>query len=708
VHTYFEYNLNKLGIICSLQKGSCPVMNFKRVSFSILFVVIVILIVANPAYSQNQMTSGQQYSYWDFSRWSESPEYTTFNPLPAKGRNCTWYAHGRLMQLGFCKIALDSMLGNAGTWQDTAARGTLVTQVPQVGSIAFWRNNAPCASAKGHVAVVEAVEPSGAIRISESHASGVSYQERPISPGERCWPTSFIIVPRGQDPSNAFAPGIKARTTVSNVNFRQAGVNSAVRRLPKGTVVLIKDHSSNGIYSSPGGTYHYFWYVEVIINQETLRGWIAEDYLEAILPDPPVLLSPENMSKRMESLTHFRWEPAANANRYILEIIRIHDKHPLFKTDIGSDTFYLYDSLPLDGAIYAWRAYAANAAGTGKPSDYFFFTNGSLPPPQLLTPDNNDKLPGPMVAFRWHPVPGATNYRLLMGRANSGEVIIDNDVGNNTSFAKLNMSGDGQEYVWRVVAGNKLSGWSQASETRKFTMVKAGTIPDDKGIPRSSSDLVLLSPENDAIIPGNEVTFEWSKPRFASAYNFQLQKVGEEHTFRQTIRNATSFTYDLLDADGSTYRWKVQARVWWFWSKTSATWEFTNKSDDTERRNKKLDVCEVWTAANSGGYGTTVDKWDISELPAGTLFDIKFDTYQVPDKIIIQYQGDIVYDSGWRGQQRYIDNNPHLYPGGLAGPGQDELEGIFRKGSDDHFILTVYGPESSTKWRYFMKARCLN
>ncbi len=94
--------LNK-GLYVFYQKGSCLVLNFKRVSFPILFVVIVILMVANPVYSQNQMTSDQQYSYWDFSRWSEFPEYTTFNPLPGKGSNCTWYAHGRLMQLGFCK-----------------------------------------------------------------------------------------------------------------------------------------------------------------------------------------------------------------------------------------------------------------------------------------------------------------------------------------------------------------------------------------------------------------------------------------------------------------------------------------------------------------------------------------------------------------------------------------------------------------------------
>jgi len=698
--------MHKVNIV--LQKGSCPVLKYKIVAVAILFIILVLFMTADYAYTQNQLTTDSQYSYWDFSRWSESPEYTTFNPFPHKGSNCTWYAHGRLMQIGFCKIALDSMRGRAGTWQGTAARGALVSQVPQVGSIAFWSNSAPGASADGHVAVVEAVEPSGAIRISESHYSGASYQERTISPGDKVWPTSFIIVPGGQSPSSAFFPGIKARTTINNVNFRQVGVNPTVRRLPKGTVVLIKDHSSNGIYSSPESTYHHFWYVEVIINKETMHGWIAEDYLEATLPDSPALVSPENMSKMMESLTQFRWEPAANANRYNLEIIRVHDEYPSFKSDVGSETFYLYDNLPLDGVIYAWRVFAGNDAGLGQPSEFYYFTNGSLPPPQLLTPENKDKLPGPAVAFRWHPVPGATNYRLWIKQADNGEVLLDENVGSKTAFSELNMPKDGKEYVWRVVAGNPLSGWGQASEARTFSLDRDAKRPGNPVDPRNTSDLVLLSPQNDSIIPGNEVTFEWSKTRFASAYYFQLQKVGEEHTFRQTIRNATSFNYDLLDADGSTYRWKVQARVWWFWLKTSATWEFTNNSDDTERRNKKLDVCEIWTAANSGGYGTTVDNWDISELPAGTSFDIKFDTYQVPDKIVIQYQGVTVYDSGWRGQQRYIDNNPHLYPGGLAGPGQEELGGIFIKSSEDQFILTVYGPESNTQWRYYMKARCPN
>lgn len=130
--------------------------------------------------------------------------------------------------------------------------------------------------------------------------------------------------------------------------------------------------------------------------------------------------------------------------------------------------------------------------------------------------------------------------------------------------------------------------------------------------------------------------------------------------------------------------------------------------EDIDRRVKELNICEVWSASSSGGYGTTVDEWDISELPRGAHFDLKFNTYRVPDRITIYYQGSTVYDSGWRGQESYVDNNPHLYPGGLSGPGEGQMQGIFTKDVNDTFTVTVYGPESSTKWNYQMKARCRN
>ncbi|MBE9119010.1 CHAP domain-containing protein, partial [Lusitaniella coriacea LEGE 07157] len=135
-------------------------------------------------------------SYAEFSNWRNWAEYTSRNPFPSKGKNCTWYAHGRMMQLGYSEYALDSMWGNAGTWDNTAGRGAVVTGTPQVPCIAVWEIGVGGAGSVGHVGVVERVNADGSILISESNWAGTAYNTRTIYPGSRSWPSKFITIPK--------------------------------------------------------------------------------------------------------------------------------------------------------------------------------------------------------------------------------------------------------------------------------------------------------------------------------------------------------------------------------------------------------------------------------------------------------------------------------------------------------------------------------
>lgn len=126
---------------------------------------------------------------------------------------------------------------------------------------------------------------------------------------------------------------------------------------------------------------------------------------------------------------------------------------------------------------------------------------------------------------------------------------------------------------------------------------------------------------------------------------------------------------------------------------------------DPDERELELDICDTWKAAAQGGQGVTVDNWDISQLPTGAEFDIRFDAYSIPDKYVVEYDGDVVYDSGWRGSPNY-DGDP-MYPGGVTSPGSGQEDGIFTKVSGvDTFTVTVFGPQSGTLWEYDIRARC--
>ncbi len=229
----------------------------------------------------------------EFDRWPALPEYTTFNPFPAKGGNCTWYTHGRMIQLGFSKYTLDSMRFNAYTWVEHAARGAVVTLIPEAASIAYWEAGAFYGSTLGHVGVVEAVNADGSILISDSSSSGSAYRTYLICPGESRWPTAFITVPKSPDRSKSLYPGAIVHTTPHGLNFRPQGINQPSVLLPKGTVAVVVEHVSNGLYASqPGSTasYHNWWFAQVELNGETSLGWLAENYLEAVgsgEPDQP-------------------------------------------------------------------------------------------------------------------------------------------------------------------------------------------------------------------------------------------------------------------------------------------------------------------------------------------------------------------------------------------------------------------------------------
>jgi surface antigen len=255
-------------------------MRLKMLVAIILFAMTIVTFV--PA------TAGEGYTAMtreEFDRWPFYPEYTVFNFFPSKGRNCTWYAHGRMMQLGYCKYTLDSMRFNANTWAGSADRGAVVTEIPQPGAIAFWDSGAFYGSVLGHVGVVEQVRTDGAILVSDSSSSAGPYKVFLSLPGDSRWPTAFILVPEARPRSEAFTPGTLVKTTAEGLNFRPEGIDQPSIPLPAGTVTEIREHSSNGIYSSRPGNfseYHYWWYAVLELDGERLYGWLAETYLEAV------------------------------------------------------------------------------------------------------------------------------------------------------------------------------------------------------------------------------------------------------------------------------------------------------------------------------------------------------------------------------------------------------------------------------------------
>jgi len=126
--------------------------------------------------------------------------------------------------------------------------------------------------------------------------------------------------------------------------------------------------------------------------------------------------------------------------------------------------------------------------------------------------------------------------------------------------------------------------------------------------------------------------------------------------------------------------------------------------NEVQVRDQELDSCGTWSPTNSGGAEGTLDRWDISDIPAGASFDFRFQAYSIPDIFVVEYPydpftqtGTEVFNSGWRGSSPPDNGDP------LSGPGSFEELNLFVKGTSDTIKVLVTGEQSGTAWNYSIR-----
>lgn len=121
---------------------------------------------------------------------------------------------------------------------------------------------------------------------------------------------------------------------------------------------------------------------------------------------------------------------------------------------------------------------------------------------------------------------------------------------------------------------------------------------------------------------------------------------------------------------------------------------------DVPENEVELGSCEGWVPSQSGAYGVTVDKWDLTNVPVGAAINFRYNTYSIPDNFRIDYAGE-EYRTGWAGDSWHAWRNRDLYPGGIVTGPRGEVAGVFTKiDGQDELVVTVYGPHRSTEWNY--------
>ena len=148
--------------------------------------------VPEPSFTSSAYTAANIFWQGGFAPGSTGPP----NPQPGSALgNCTWYAHGRLWELGFNTTQLNAMTGDASRWDEQAlAAGIPVDTTPSVGAIAQ-------SDSQDHVAVVESVNSDGTITVTESSyvpssssTWDILWRHRTVAP---TWFSKFIHVASG-------------------------------------------------------------------------------------------------------------------------------------------------------------------------------------------------------------------------------------------------------------------------------------------------------------------------------------------------------------------------------------------------------------------------------------------------------------------------------------------------------------------------------
>ncbi|MFA5401208.1 MAG: right-handed parallel beta-helix repeat-containing protein [Dehalococcoidia bacterium] len=186
----------------------------------------------------------------------------------------------------------------------------------------------------------------------------------------------------------------------------------------------------------------------------------------------------------------------------------------------------------------------------------------------LVSPADGDNVGGNTVNFLWNPVPGATDYQIVVATDPNVEsgIVHDQLTGGPASQSFNDFPNTGSTYYWKVQA--KLTcGDAPWSTIRSFTNSPAGPPAP-----------VLTAPTDGATVSGSSVTFQWNAT--PGVTNNAIQ-VSTSPTFSTLFhynytRGATTIKYKDFPANGTTYYWRAASYNDSGWGDWSASRSFIN------------------------------------------------------------------------------------------------------------------------------------
>ena len=253
------------------------------------------------------------------------------------------------------------------------------------------------------------------------------------------------------------------------------------------------------------------------------------------------LIHPSDQQTQLDTTITFKWNRVVNAETYYFQL----SADPAFKTtvisDSSADTTRTVNDLSY-ATKYYWRVQARNSEGYLGPwsKQTVFATFITLPAKtQLLSAESFPRRAN-QIKLQWRKVINADEYLIQASDTpDFGKVLLSATT--SDTVENLNGTVEGQQYYWRVAAGN-IGGYGPWSDVWNFTIIIA---PSALGLQKSGT---------------NEITLTWRDNSEVEDGYIIERKFSEETSFTvvDTLQGSESEYVDHVEA-GQTYVYRIKA-----------------------------------------------------------------------------------------------------------------------------------------------------